>query len=131
MEYLLDHWKQMAKLIDSRPAASGIDAEVRNGAARKTLGSGKRSVRSALRYPLFRMARLRYHYLPYAGRIAVIVNEQWYDADPTLDWPRVARGGLEVHRIPGDHDNYITQNVGTVAKVLRECLERAASEKAA
>ena len=75
------------------------------------------------------MARLRYRYRPFAGRIAVVANEEWCKADPTLGWPGLAVGGLEVHKIAGNHDTYITQNVGTVAKVLRDCLERAEGEK--
>jgi thioesterase domain-containing protein len=90
----------------------------------------KRAIHSALHYPLFRMARLRYNYLPYAGKIAVVANEEWCNADPNLGWPRLARGGLEVHKIAGDHDTYITQNIGSVAKVLRDCLQRAESESA-
>jgi hypothetical protein len=74
------------------------------------------------------MARLRYRYRPFAGRIAVVANEEWYKADPTLGWPRLAVGGLEMHKIPGTHDTYITQNVGIVANVLRQCLQRAQSE---
>jgi thioesterase domain-containing protein len=87
----------------------------------------QRFAKALASYPLYRMARLRYHYRPYTGKIAVIANEEWCKDDPTLGWPRVAHGELQVHRIPGDHDTYITRNIVRVADVLRDCLKNAES----
>ena len=70
----------------------------------------------------------RYRRRPYAGRITVFVNEEWYLADPTLGWTQLAIGGFEVHKIPGDHNTYITDHIDVLASALRQCLDRAASE---
>jgi amino acid adenylation domain-containing protein len=76
-------------------------------------------------YPLYRLHRLRYRHRPYARKITILTNEEWYDADPTLGWTELAIGGLEVHKIPGNHDTYITKNINLVTEQLRECLDRA------
>ena len=71
----------------------------------------------------------RYRRRPYAGRITVFVNEEWYRADPTLGWTQqLATGGIEVHKIPGNHDTYITDHIDVLGSALRQCLEAAASE---
>jgi endonuclease I len=59
---------------------------------------------------------------PYSGRIAVIVNEEWYKADPTLGWAASAR--LEIYSIPGNHNTYLRNHIPMVADVLRTCLEK-------
>ena len=132
LSYVFFNSTKMLRLIGSelgagirsaRPARDSRQA----GAAHHAKTREKRLTHSALLYPLFRMARLRYQYQPYSGKIAVVTNEEWYDADPTLGWPRLALGGLEVHKIAGNHDTYITRNVRAVAQVLRECLQRAES----
>lgn len=33
--------------------------------------------------------------------------------------------GVEVHKIPGNHSTYIMENMHIVAKVLKDCLEKA------
>jgi len=74
------------------------------------------------------LAVFRYRPQPYPGRITVFVNEECYSADPTLGWNDLAAGGLEVHKIPGNHHTYITEHIQVVAEELRECLERASAE---
>lgn len=72
---------------------------------------------------------LRWHKpKPYGGRIQILVNEEFYSRDPTLGWSRLALGGLDIHKLPGDHDSYIREHVQAAAKKLRECLEKAAME---
>ena len=61
----------------------------------------------------------------YAGRLAVIINEQWYGFDPTFGWAGTAAGGIETYAIPGDHISYMLENVQLVADRLRACLEKA------
>jgi thioesterase domain-containing protein/acyl carrier protein len=63
---------------------------------------------------------------PYSGRIVVIANEEWCKADPTLGWR--TSGGLQVYRIPGNHDTYLREHVDMVADALGTCLERFESE---
>jgi amino acid adenylation domain-containing protein len=77
------------------------------------------------------LARCRYRPRPYDGRVTLVVNEEWYewhrrhDSEPTLGWARLAAGGVEVHKIPGNHLTYITQNIHVVAEVLEKCLRLA------
>jgi len=113
-------------LLNSPALCKMIGAQLARRLAQSTARDdgleARRFAKALANYPLYRMARLRYHYRPFAGRIAVVANAEWCSADSTLGWPRLARGGLEVHEIPGNHDTYITQNVRAVAHVLRECL---------
>jgi len=121
LHYALLNSPRLIKMI-------GVELARRVRSGRQHNMQTQRFARALTRYPFYRMARLRYKYMPYAGKIAVIANAQWCDADPTLGWQRLARGGLEMHKIAGNHDNYITKNVRTVAQVLRECLQRAENE---
>jgi hypothetical protein len=60
-----------------------------------------------------------YHPRPYPGRIAVIANEKWCNADRTLGWTR--SGGLDIYTIPGNHNTY-RRETELVADALRTCL---------
>ena len=60
----------------------------------------------------------------YPGRLAVIINEQWYGFDPTFGWAGTVAGGIETYAIPGDHISYMLENVQLVADRLRACLEK-------
>jgi amino acid adenylation domain-containing protein len=77
------------------------------------------------------LARSRYRHPPYDGRVTLLVNEEWYawhrrhDSDSTLGWARLAAGGVEVYKIPGNHETYITENIQVVAEVLEKCLRHA------
>jgi amino acid adenylation domain-containing protein len=71
------------------------------------------------------LAVARWSSAPYAGKITLIANEHRRNADPTLTWGKLALGGVEVHKIPGNHNTYITENIHVVAKVLKECLAKA------
>ena len=72
---------------------------------------------------------LRWHNpKPYEGRIHVLVNEKYYNRDRTLGWGQLALKGLEIHKLPGNHDTYIREHVKATAQELRHCLDTAASE---
>jgi amino acid adenylation domain-containing protein len=71
------------------------------------------------------LALCRYHLRPYEGRITLLVNEQTYASNPTLGWDRFAVGGLDVHKIPGNHDSCIPDNISLVAKILGQYLAKA------
>ena len=60
----------------------------------------------------------------YQGRLAVIVNQQWYGFDRTLGWAESAAGGVETYAIRGDHISYMLDYVPLVADQLRACLEK-------
>ena len=61
----------------------------------------------------------------YRGRLAVIINAQWYGFDRTFGWAEMAAGGVETYAIRGDHISYMLENVPMVADRLRACLEKA------
>jgi amino acid adenylation domain-containing protein len=77
------------------------------------------------------LARSRYRHPPYNGRVTLLVNEEWYewhkqhDSDPTLGWAELATGGVEIYKIPGNHETYITENIQVVAEMLEKCLRHA------
>jgi thioesterase domain-containing protein len=54
----------------------------------------------------------------------------WFH-DPLLGWGRVARGGLQVVEMPGEHDAMFLQpDVQQLGSILRQCLQRATAAKA-
>jgi amino acid adenylation domain-containing protein len=72
---------------------------------------------------------LRWHNSkPYEGQIHILVNEEYYSRDRTLGWGQLALKGLEIHKLPGDHDTYIREHVKATAQELSHCLDTAASE---
>jgi len=68
---------------------------------------------------------LRYRPKPYRGRILLLVSEEFYRRNPTLGWHRLALGGIDVHRLPGNHFSYIREHVRAAATQLRACLDSA------
>jgi hypothetical protein len=59
----------------------------------------------------------------------LIVNESWYQHDPTQGWAGLALGGIDLIRVPGNHLSYIRADAQTTAKHLRACLEKAATNE--
>lgn len=64
----------------------------------------------------------------YPGRITLIVNEEQARFDRDLGWEGVAQGGLDVHRIPGDHDTILTQHGQEVAQLILQSIDEALKE---
>jgi len=60
----------------------------------------------------------------YRGRLAVIINAQWYGFDRTFGWAETAAGGVETYAIRGDHISYMLEHVPLVAYQIRACLEK-------
>jgi amino acid adenylation domain-containing protein len=60
----------------------------------------------------------------YPGRIALCINEWQSRVDPDLGWKGVARDGLDIYQIPGDHLAMLSQHSAVVAKVLLGCIEK-------
>jgi len=107
--------------VPSRNPASGAATD-RHGPHGKTSTDLARAER------LYWLALTRYRPRPYRGRITVFVNAAWYAADPTLGWPKLAVGGLDVRGIPGDHTTYVTEHLDVLGRELRHCLDRAGAE---
>lgn len=64
----------------------------------------------------------------YPGRITLIVNDQQYQFDRCMGWKHVARGGLVVHRLPGDHNTVLTVYGRQFAALLAKCIDQGLSE---
>jgi amino acid adenylation domain-containing protein len=69
---------------------------------------------------------LRYKPKRYPGRVTLIINETWYQLNQTRGWAELARGGIELIRVPGTHHSYIRADAQATAVHLRACLEKAA-----
>jgi len=69
----------------------------------------------------------RYRPRPYFGRMTLLVNEESYRGNPHLGWKKLARGGIEIYPVPGNHVTYMNENVHVTAGILKECLEKAAN----
>ena len=70
---------------------------------------------------------------PYPGRLTLFRAKQGASgvhADAFGGWGDTARGGVEVHEIPGGHMNVLEEpQVQVFADQLRVCLERARSAR--
>ncbi|QRO01345.1 amino acid adenylation domain-containing protein [Archangium violaceum] len=71
----------------------------------------------------------RYEPKPYGGSVTLLRASQspaGVEASPDLGWGAVARGGIEQHVLPGDHNFFLRYPaVQGVAERLGACLERA------
>ncbi len=69
---------------------------------------------------------------PYPGRITLFRAEDrlgGHERDPFLGWQQVARGGLDVHEVPGNHGTLIREpHVRVLAQRLRGCLDAVGGE---
>ena len=69
---------------------------------------------------------LRYRPPTYAGRITLLLSTDFGPAsDLPEEWGALAQGGVEVHRLEGDHKAYVRDHAATTGRVLGECLVRA------
>jgi len=75
----------------------------------------------------------RYEPQPYSGKVTLFQSSDWPDGpyfDFKLGWTEIAAGGVDFHRIPGDHPSMFTEpNVNLVAAKLRAQLEEAHSAR--
>ena len=84
-----------------------------------------------------RRTLMRYRPEPYPGPISLFVSENWYHAiaqvkwhflQRRLGWQGIARGGLSIHKVPGDHQALLTVNSGVLARLIRKCIADALPE---
>lgn len=64
----------------------------------------------------------------YPGRITLFVNDLQYRFDKYMGWKGVAREGLSIHRVSGDHDTILSVHGEEFAKLLLKCLNSANAE---
>lgn len=80
-------------------------------------------------------ASVEYTIRPYPGRVTVYraTDRVFYDAEYAeagLGWGRVARGGVDVVDVPGDHVGILREPaVGVIARSLRERIDRLADPR--
>lgn len=73
----------------------------------------------------YRRLAYRHRIDEYPGRITLFVNDLQYRFDRYMGWKGIAKGGLVVHRIPGDHDTVLQTYGKNFAQVLLNCLDEA------
>ncbi len=65
---------------------------------------------------------------PYPGKVTLFLAEDGVAADaedPTIGWENLARAGVEIHWLPGDHHTMVAQpHVQQLAAQLQFCLDR-------
>jgi len=138
------HWHTLQRLPPGRWApyiwrygGKGVRALLAQLAPRTPAQSSTDAVLAAALPPLtlepIAKARARYcrtlcwhRPRPYDGPIHMLVNETYYRHDPTLGWDTLARGGLHLHKVPGNHDTYIREYAQMTAQALHACLETTA-----
>jgi hypothetical protein len=54
--------------------------------------------------------------------MCVIANEEWCRDNPTLGWSTTE--GLDVYRIPGNHNTYLRGHLTMVAEILRNSMAK-------
>jgi hypothetical protein len=59
----------------------------------------------------------------YPGNIMLLVNNQQSFLDKYMGWKNVARGGLDVHTVPGDHLTVLTVYGRQFGELLRKSLD--------
>ncbi|MGA8443154.1 MAG: amino acid adenylation domain-containing protein [Candidatus Sulfotelmatobacter sp.] len=79
------------------------------------------------------VAENNYRLQAYSGRILLFrASDKGLRGleDPTGGWHKYVAGGVEVHEIDGDHGDILNEpNVESLARELRDCLERTQSEQ--
>jgi len=126
VERIRHHWHQLRQLAFRQRIRYTLD-KVRTGLILTLpLSRRGRTARHIRRVRAHYRATLRrYRPQPYPGRITLLLSEDHYQADPTGGWQDLAAGGLDVHKVPGDHDSYIGTHVQTTARQLSACLSDA------
>jgi thioesterase domain-containing protein/acyl carrier protein len=126
IRYLLDKFIKLPTAVahsiqQGKPPATGPSTEGPGEISRPAVSPIRLSEKD------YFIAAHRYRYRAYTGRIALLVNQEWHKAEPSLGWQKFARGGLDVYPIPGDHDHCVPDNIARVAQILKECLVNASS----
>jgi hypothetical protein len=121
---------QTLKALGLQLEVSGADTKRRDRFEQHSAARPEEITITYRLYSQYRLTRLRYKPRPYSGNIVLIANEEWLKNDPTLGWNNdVLQGSLEVHKIPGDHNSYIMENLHFVVAMIKECLEKAIAKR--
>ena len=81
-----------------------------------------------------RQLLLRYRPEPYMGPISLYVSEKWCNSilatkwhpfERYLGWQGIAKGGLSIYRLPGDHETMLTVHSDQLARLLADSIDAA------
>jgi amino acid adenylation domain-containing protein len=111
-------WRSMARDVAERRLRSHFPKTSQDVKA-------QRIQRTERLYPHLALA---YRAKSYPGKMTLIANEQGHKADPALGWHGVAKAGLIVHVVPGNHVTRLTQYGKVVADRLLQCIEEVSSK---
>ena len=64
----------------------------------------------------------------YTGRITLFVNEVQHRFDREMGWKKLAKGGLDIHKLPGDHDTTLPLYGQEFARRLLKCIDESMPE---
>jgi amino acid adenylation domain-containing protein len=122
--YLLDKFIKLPTAVahsiqQGKPPATGPATEAPAETSRPDVSGLRLSEKD------YFIAAHRYRYRPYTGRIVLLVNQEWHEAEPSLGWQKFASGGLDIYPIPGDHDHCVPDNIARVAQIVKECVIKA------
>ena len=67
---------------------------------------------------------------PYPHQITLLVSEATHQQHQTLGWNHLARGGLHIYKVPGNHWSFVRETFQTTSQQLRTCLEAAQAKEA-
>jgi amino acid adenylation domain-containing protein len=65
----------------------------------------------------------RYRLRPYPGRVVLLLADDSETSGRWQGWRDVALGGVDVRRVPGDHQSHLREHAPATAACLDECLE--------
>lgn len=110
---------QLAFILEQAKISGLVPAELDASQARRFVALLRSDLRATQNYQL----------RVYAGRITFFKASETLEntsSDPTMGWSDWARGGVEVHIVPGNHANMIYEpHVEVLARKLTECLHEA------
>jgi amino acid adenylation domain-containing protein len=115
------HLARIGRSVRGRPAAQEVDPRIY---------AGRASVHPAYQALLNRMYRamLTYSPGPYEGKVVLLrakVPTLFRTRDTRMGWDLVAVLGVELHQVPGRHDDCLSDVYGAeLARVLVRCVER-------
>ncbi|MGB8476808.1 MAG: alpha/beta fold hydrolase, partial [Candidatus Acidiferrum sp.] len=115
--------EQLALILEQAKSAGLVPAELDISQARRFVNLLRSDLSATRNYGL--------HLYP--GRVTLFKASETLagtSPDPTLGWSEWARGGVEVHIVPGNHANLMYEpHVEVLAEKLTACLDQAQSAK--
>jgi thioesterase domain-containing protein len=71
---------------------------------------------------------VRYDPKPCDAKIALLMTDEYMAFHLHREWEKVAKGGFELHNIPGSHGSYCNQSVKTTAAIIHRLADGSCQE---